>query len=345
MKPNLLKSMICGVFAVGVTTAADACTRVFWDTQEHGTFVSRTMDWLEPTGVTLINYPKGTSYKANLGGDYTYDAKYDVTGLLTYGALANATNSAGLSGNVLFDNNMVVKDGKQPSDVGVIHYLQHLISQFADVAEAVEYIQANPGVTETIPGVDMALNIHFSLQDISGDSAVIEFRDGESKIWHGPQYNVMTNQPDFDVHLASLDRAQRGWGEKETQGLYTNLHTGGNINPEDRFIHASYYVSHLSEPSSVMNGLIKLNGVPVIVPHDAPNRVVNGVMTGYASEYNVTEHLQSGQTLFNYQWGDVISQLHYNVNKIRESGKQVSFRLDQPGLAGDITQLVIDSAQ
>lgn len=345
MKLNVLKTAICGVLAFGITANASACTRVMWDTEESGTFVARTMDWLEKTHLELHNLPKGTEYKGHIEHDILYTSKYDVTGVSTYNVVSNGVNSEGLSGNALFDNLMDVSEANNQTDIGVIQYLTHLLSQNATVEEAVAYVKENPGVAEGIPGVDLALNVHFSLQDISGDAAVIEFRDGKSRIWHGPEFNVMTNQPDFDNHLFNLERAERMWGPKERQDAWTSLMTGGNTNPEDRFIHASYYVSHLKEPTSILNGIMKLDGVPFKVPHDAPNRMVDGVMTGYATEYTLTEHLQSGTTMIRYQFGDNPAQIMYNVKDIQASGERIQFKLDSAGLAGEITDQIIASAK
>lgn len=345
MKMKFISAAVCGVFAVGIATTAEACTRVMWDTETSGTFVSRTMDWLEPTHLAIHNLPKGNAYKGHINSDKTFISKYDVTGASTYGVLSNGVNSAGLSGNALFDNRMDVEPAIDEKNIGVIQYLTHILSQYANVEEAVTFIKSNPGVAENLPGVDMDLNVHFSLQDISGDSAIIEFRDGQSRIWHGSEYNVMTNQPDFDNHLFNVKRAIRGWGPQETQDLQTNLMTGGNINPEDRFIHASYYASHLKEPSSVMNGIMKLDGIPFKVPHDAPNRLVNDVMTGFATEYSITEHLQSGMTMVRYQWGDHPAQFTYNVKDIQAAGELIKFSIDPAELMGDITEQIITTAQ
>lgn len=345
MTKKLLTAAICGALTLGLATNASACTRVVWDTAENGTFVSRTMDWLEQTQLELHNIPKGTEYRGHFEHSTTFTSKYDVTGASTYGVISNGVNSVGLSGNALFDNRMDVAQSEDESSIGVIQYLTHLLSQHASVDEAVEYVISNPGVAESIPGVDLTLSVHFSLQDISGDSAIIEFRDGESRIWHGPEYNVMTNQPDYDNHLFNIERAKRIWGDQERQDMNTNLLTGGNINPEDRFVHASYYASHLKEPSSVMNGIMKLDGVVFKVPHDAPNRLVNGVMTGFATEYSITEHLQSGTTMIRYQWGDQPAQFTYNVKQIQATGEPIKFSLDTAGLMGDITSQIIDSAK
>ncbi|MEF1306592.1 choloylglycine hydrolase, partial [Vibrio owensii] len=40
--------------AVGsISTAANACSRLVWETQDHGVFVSRTIDWLVANQPTI----------------------------------------------------------------------------------------------------------------------------------------------------------------------------------------------------------------------------------------------------------------------------------------------------
>ncbi|NGZ15259.1 linear amide C-N hydrolase [Vibrio aestuarianus] len=343
MKSKVLNATIFALLAAGTTSTASACTRVVWDTAEHGTFVTRTMDWLEATSPTLRNIPRGTEYSGHLEFNVSQTSKYDVTGITTYGMITNGVNNEGLSGNTLFDDNMDAAKASSFDDIGVATYLTHILSQFANVSDVVKFVQASPAVSESVPGVPTDITLHYSFQDVRGDSAIVEFRDGEARIWHGSEYNVMTNQPDFDVHLTNIERSQRGWGNKDSQSSQTRLMTGGNINAEDRFIHASYFARHLKEPTSVRNGVVKLDGVPFKIPHDAPNRPLNGVMLGYATEYTVTEHLQSGETMVRYQWGDTASQFTYNVKQIQNSGKSLDFSIDTDGLHGDITQVVVNS--
>ncbi|MGF1681354.1 linear amide C-N hydrolase [Photobacterium minamisatsumaniensis] len=345
MNKKLLTTAIVGTLSLGVVTAAEACTRLLWNTQDHGTFVSRTLDWSEQTNPTLVNIPKSSSYVTHLDNNNTMSSQYDVTGTTTYGQLTDGINSAGLSGNVLYDAGMDTADSKHAEDFGTLTYLKHILSQYSTVDDAVKFVEGNAPNTEFVPGVPVRIALHISLQDITGDSAIIEFRAEGPRIWHGPQYTVMTNQPDYDQHLANVERSKRGWGELEGQYSQTNLGTGGNANPEDRFIHSSYFYGHLTEPTSVINGMVKLDSITFKIPHDAPNRPVNGEMAGYATEYNVNYHLQSGETLLRYQWGDDFTQLQYNVKAIQNSGKNIEFDLVQAGLIGEITEKVIASGQ
>ncbi|PMG52529.1 linear amide C-N hydrolase [Vibrio splendidus] len=344
MNKKILSTAIIATFSMGVVTAAEACTRLLWDTQDQGTFVSRTVDWSEPTNVHLVNIPKNSAYLTHLNNSNQVTSKYDVTGLTTYRQITDGMNSEGLSGNVLYDRNMDTDDSTQADDLGTLTYLKHVLSQFSTVEEAVKFVEKSQPAIEFVPGIPVRIALHISLQDTSGDSAIIEFRAEGPRVWHGAEYTVMTNQPDYDQHLANVERSKRGWGPKEAQYSQTNLGTGGNANPEDRFVHSSYYMEHLTEPSSVINGMVKLDSLTYKIPHDAPIAPIDGVMSGYATEYAVNYHLQSGETLLRYQWGDDFTQLQYNMRDIQESGKAISFQLIQPGLIGDVTETIIKSA-
>ena len=60
------------------------------------------------------------------------------------------------------------------------------------------------------------------------------------------------------------------------------------------------FLEHLKEPTSIINGILKLESTMFCIPHDAPNRPINGKMVGYATEYSVNRHLQSGETFVRY---------------------------------------------
>lgn len=68
-------------------------------------------------------------------------------------------------------------------------------------------------------------------------------------------------------------------------------------------------------------------------------------MAGYATEYSVNRHLDSGETVVRYQWGDAFNQVQYNVKEIQKSGEKIAFDISKPGLSGNITQTVINNAR
>lgn len=346
MKSNSLTVALITALSLGsMSSVANACTRVLWQTQDQGTFVARTMDWSESTQPTLVNFPQGSEYSTHLSQLNNVNAKYAVTGITAYGIVMDGINSQGLSGNVLYDAEMDLGKSNPQQKAGAITYLRHLLSQYKDVNELVAAIKDTPPIEELIKGIPVRIALHISVQDPTGDSAIIEWRDGKPQIWHGKQYTVMTNQPGYAQHLANIQRSARGWGEQDAQWSQTNLGTGGNTNPEDRFVHATYFSKHLKQPTSIINGILKLDSTVFRIPHDAPNRPVNGKMAGYATEYTINTHLQSGQTFIRYQWGNIYAQFNYDVKAIQQSQKLIKFNIVNNELAGDITQNIIASSK
>ncbi|PST94823.1 choloylglycine hydrolase [Photobacterium sp. NCIMB 13483] len=346
MKSNSLTVALITALSLGsMSSVTNACTRVLWQTQDQGTFVARTMDWSESTQPTLVNFPQGSEYSTHLSQLNNVNAKYAVTGITAYGIVMDGINSQGLSGNVLYDAEMDLGKSNPQQKAGAITYLRHLLSQYKDVNELVAAIKDTPPIEELIKGIPVRIALHISVQDPTGDSAIIEWRDGKPQIWHGRQYTVMTNQPGYAQHLANIQRSARGWGEQDAQWSQTNLGTGGNTNPEDRFVHATYFSKHLKQPTSIINGILKLDSTVFRIPHDAPNRPVNGKMAGYATEYTINTHLQSGQTFIRYQWGNIYAQFNYDVKAIQQSQKLIKFNIVNNELAGDITQNIIASSK
>ena len=90
--------------------------------------------------------------------------------------------------------------------------------------------------------INGSLPQHYALEDASGDSAVIEFIGGQMNIYHGAEYTVLTNEPPFDQQIQNLWRYQYFGGD---------LTLPGDLNPMDRFVRASAFVSTLNLPSPI----------------------------------------------------------------------------------------------
>lgn len=72
-------------------------------------------------------------------------------------------------------------------------WLQYLLDQAATVAEALALMENIQLLKIHVRGHDA--NIHVALEDVGGDSAVIEVADGRPVVHHGRQYTLMTNDP------------------------------------------------------------------------------------------------------------------------------------------------------
>jgi choloylglycine hydrolase len=73
--------------------------------------------------------------------------------------------------------------------------------------------------------------LHLSISDASGDSAILQYIDGELEIHHSREYDVMTNSPPFDEQLALVNYWRLIGGDKFLPGT---------ISAADRFVRTDY---------------------------------------------------------------------------------------------------------
>lgn len=80
--------------------------------------------------------------------------------------------------------------------------------------------------------------LHLAITDETGNTAILEYIDGNLEIHEGKQYQVMTNSPKYELQLAINDY----W--KEVGGL--NMLPGTNRS-SDRFVRASFYINAIPQ--------------------------------------------------------------------------------------------------
>ena len=78
-----------------------------------------------------------------------------------------------------------------------------------------------------------ASTLHLAITDETGNTAVLEYLDGNLSIHEGKEFQVMTNSPRYDYQLAINDY----W--KEIGGLQM---LPGTNRSSDRFVRASFYI-------------------------------------------------------------------------------------------------------
>ena len=87
-------------------------------------------------------------------------------------------------------------------------WVKYVLATCANVNEVVAGLR-NYQITPmegTYQGQNITNPSHFAVNDASGDAAIIEFNGGQLEVFHGPQYNVMTNEPRYAEQLANLTR-------------------------------------------------------------------------------------------------------------------------------------------
>lgn len=234
----------------------------------------RSMDWEVEIGTNLWALPRGVERTGSAGpGSLEWTSKYGSVVASGYDiSTTDGLNEAGLAANLLW-----LAESQYPSGEGTHSALslslwaQYILDNYATVAEAVAALTATPLhiMTIEVPGQQRLATLHLALSDASGDSAIVEYIDGEQVIHHGREFQVMTNSPIFDKQLAISEY----W--KEIGGT---VMLPGTNRAADRFVRASFYIDAVPktadplEAVAVALGVVRNASVPYgITTPEAPN--------------------------------------------------------------------------
>ncbi|MDF2153480.1 linear amide C-N hydrolase [Vibrio sp. CAU 1672] len=313
-----LKALALSIMMAGMTAgAAHACTSIAWNTESHGTITTRTNDWMESTNPKLGGIVKGEKrYIQGPGVGTQYTVKYDVVAILAYGELDlvhDGVNSEGLQVNTLFYRPMTMEAVSSPEQISQFTLGEYILTNYASVEEVVTALPSLDYAAMQLEAMPVDITLHWSITDKSGDRAVIEMDPDGLKIYRGEEAAVMTNDPSMQEHIDNLKEIKPSW---EVADRNLAFGSNGNSASRSRFVHASYFLNWLDEPSSAQNGMMKLSTVAYRVPADAPYMDFGQGMTGYATEWTLSQSLETGDSVFEYNFGENWNTVRYNVYEL-----------------------------
>ena len=125
-------------------------------------------------------------------------------------------------------------------------------------------------------------NVHLAIEDVGGDSAVIEYIGGKPVVHHGREYRIMTNDPTYDQQLALLKQQDFSKPSSDTP-------LPGNVKATDRFQRAAYYAAMLPEPKNEREAIAGILAIArnVSVPFGAPYKGFGIYNTEYRTAINL----------------------------------------------------------
>ncbi|MFY9920921.1 MAG: linear amide C-N hydrolase, partial [Mycobacterium sp.] len=215
------------------------CTRVVYLGTGERIVTGRSMDWKSEIGTNLWVFPRGVKRTGEAGPDSAaWTSKYGSVVASGYDiSTTDGLNEAGLAANLLWlaESEYPANTGDRPA-MSLALWAQYVLDSFATVTEAVESLTATPlrVVTAQVPGEERLATVHLALSDASGDSAIVEYIDGEQVIHHSREYQVMTNSPIFEKQLAITEY----WEE-----IGGTVMLPGTNRAADRFVRASFYIN------------------------------------------------------------------------------------------------------
>lgn len=244
---NKMKSLIfqeiagyLSTFAILSTSLASsvlACTRVVYSGEDETVITARSMDWLEDIQSNLWVFPRGMKRDGAAGSlSPQWVSKYGSVVISGYEiGTTDGMNEMGLVTNLLYlaESEYSQGEGKPPMSISL--WAQYVLDNYGTVAEAVEALSQEPFIiiAPLLPNGKGA-QLHLSISDASGDSAIFEYIGGKLVIHHGKEYQVMTNSPSFEQQLALNEY----W--KSISGI---TFLPGTNRAADRFARASFLLN------------------------------------------------------------------------------------------------------
>ena len=213
------------------------CTRVVYSGKNGMVATGRSMDWKTEMHSNLWVFPKGMERNGETGANsLKWTSKYGsvVTSAFEI-ASTDGMNEKGLVANLLWlpETEYPVRDQTKPG-LAITAWVQYMLDNFATVHEAVEELKKESFRIDAphMPN-GSASTLHLAITDETGNTAVLEYLDGNLSIHEGKEFQVMTNSPRYDYQLA----INNYW--KEVGGLQM---LPGTNRSSDRFVRASFYI-------------------------------------------------------------------------------------------------------
>lgn len=245
MRLSLVSSLVLLLISVATFLPchqAGADTRIFWNSNvKEDMLAARNMDLSEDDQPTIYAMPAGQRRTGGINDNPAqWTSKYGSVVIVCKrfrNDCEEGINKEGLAFHYLYLNGSKyeARDRSKPGVDGA-RYGQYLLDNAASVAEALTLMSQ----TQLVPGPSsLAYPCHLALEDTTGDSAVVQFVGGQMIVWHGPAYNVLTNDPTLDQQLANLRNYKDFGGD---------LPWPGDVDSKSRFVRASAFLKSLDNP-------------------------------------------------------------------------------------------------
>lgn len=280
--------------AAALPGVAHACSRVFWNDNPIK-LVGRTLDWSQSFNETLWSLPRGMERTGRVP-DNPAKWKSRYASLVIAGldiCTEEGINEKGLVVNLLFldGTQYEVRNQTRPG-IAFYQWPQYYLDNYATVNEVIANLDevqvVNTALGSQYPD---GLPLHVAIADAKGDSAIIEFIEGQPTIHMGKKYKVMTNEPAYDKQIANLLR-YKWWG-----GTIDQL--PGGIQADERFVRAAYTLKYLpktDDPTQAAANMMSLMN-NISVPFGSPYSGVSGTYpTWYRSIIDPDSHRYYVQT-------------------------------------------------
>jgi len=296
-----LFAVVAAIAATSAAPLAFACTGITIKSTDGSVVFARTLEFGVDLHSAVLVIPRGAKYVGSTpsgAAGLTWTSKYAVVGANAFGmpVTLDGLNENGLHvglfyfpGFAKYHEVTAANVGKSlaPWELGV-----YLLGNCADVKEATaaaERVVVGPVVQKDMGFVPP---VHYICTDAAGNSIVIEYVDGRTKI-HANPLGVMTNSPTFDWHLTNLanyvNMSDKNVGKLDLAGHKIQalgqgsgmLGLPGDFTPPSRFVRAVAFSKSALPAADARAGV--LQAFHILNQFDIPKGSARDVEHGVAS--------------------------------------------------------------
>lgn len=190
-----------------------ACTSFVSNTKAGKVFHSRSMEFPKVPMKSLLTFHNvGEKCQSVAPGDNpigaSWTAKYGYAGVDIFGAgIVDGLNTAGLScsfNSLNCTQYQTVPANANNQALELFDVGSFLLGNFSTVNDAIAGLKTMYVWGKVFPLLGVIPGLHIALHDKTGNSAVIEYLNGNLTVVSPNPVGVMTNDPPFPWHLANL---------------------------------------------------------------------------------------------------------------------------------------------
>lgn len=232
-------------FGLFIPQKSDACSRINYHGADSTFVIARCLDWKTPIPTNLYVYPRGVEKESSdQPGAIKWKSKYGAVYAVGYdGGITEGMNEKGLVVNGLFCKGTVYSnpdtEGRPPMSLAM--FVGWLLDLNATTDECVEVLKKhdfNIGGATFDGGTVSAL--HWGITDASGKSVIVEFDNGNIKIYDPGDIYSMTNDPQWPSMSAIINY----WDKIGGMNMLP-----GTVSSPDRCVRANYFAHHVEAVS------------------------------------------------------------------------------------------------
>ncbi|MEI6832029.1 MAG: choloylglycine hydrolase family protein [Candidatus Omnitrophota bacterium] len=300
-----------------------ACTDFQIKAKDNTVVIGRSMEFPVDLHSNVVIVPRGEQFVSiddkGIKG-ITWTNKYGFLGIDAYNlknCYVEGFNEKGLAFDALMFTGAKYQTAEPGKFVTISNFGSWIMGNFATVEEVKEALPKVNVAGTNLKEANGDLYMHIAVHDATGKNLVIEFIDGEVKVYDNP-LGVMTNRPDFEwqinnlrnyINLDAHDRKDRVLNglKLEPTGVGSGLlGLPGDWTPASRFVRVAYSLDaalpvndaveavnlaeHLLNIVDIPKGAIKENPAPFVMMEGYAQWVVIKDLTNLILYYKTYEN-------------------------------------------------------